>query len=177
MPLGWQSATSRIPTNSSPTGRSISGGNPEWTKNLASGFITFGKRQWRDRSTGWNRLRRSAYVRNEIPISKSRRRSAMHGTFLGEFMGTLVLILLGDGVVANVLLKKSKGENSGWIVITTGWGMAVVAGIFTAISFGSADAHLIPAVTIGAAFATGDFIKLVPYALAQMACAISCATL
>ena len=55
----------------------------------------------------------------------------MYGPFCGEFMGTLVLILLGDGAVANVLLKKSKGENSGWIVITTGWGMAVVAGIFT----------------------------------------------
>jgi glycerol uptake facilitator protein len=54
----------------------------------------------------------------------------MHGPLLGEFMGTMVLILLGDGVVANVLLKKSKGEASGWIVITTGWGMAVMAGIF-----------------------------------------------
>jgi glycerol kinase len=54
-------ATSRIPTNSSPTGRSISGGNRGWTKNLASGFITFGKRQWRDRSTGWNRHRPSRY--------------------------------------------------------------------------------------------------------------------
>ena len=47
----------------------------------------------------------------------------MHGPFFGEFMGTMVLILLGDGVVANVLLKKSKGEGSGWIVITTGWGI------------------------------------------------------
>lgn len=53
----------------------------------------------------------------------------MHGPLFGEFMGTMVLILLGDGVVANVLLKKSKGEGSGWIVITTGWGMAVMAGI------------------------------------------------
>ena len=52
----------------------------------------------------------------------------MHGPLVGEFMGTLVLILLGDGVVANVLLKKTKGENSGWIVITTAWGLAVVAG-------------------------------------------------
>ncbi|HEY6302362.1 MAG TPA: hypothetical protein VIX14_04790 [Terriglobales bacterium] len=56
----------------------------------------------------------------------------MHGPFLGEFMGTLILILLGDGVVANVLLKKSKGENSGGTVIATAWGLAVVAGIFTA---------------------------------------------
>ena len=61
----------------------------------------------------------------------------MHSPLFGEFMGTMVLILLGDGVVANVLLKKSKGEGSGWIVITTGWGLAVMAGIFTAIACGS----------------------------------------
>ena len=60
----------------------------------------------------------------------------MHSPIFGEFMGTMVLILLGDGVVANVLLKKSKGEGSGWIVITTGWGLAVMAGIFTAIACG-----------------------------------------
>ena len=66
----------------------------------------------------------------------------MHGPFTGEFMGTLVLILLGDGVVANVLLKKTKGENSGWIVITTGWALAVMAGVFTAIACGSSDAHI-----------------------------------
>ncbi|MEG2536289.1 MAG: aquaporin family protein, partial [Lactococcus sp.] len=45
--------------------------------------------------------------------------------FLAEFLGTLILILLGDGVVANVVLKNSKGENSGWMVITTGWAFAV----------------------------------------------------
>src|SRR5260370_7412491 len=72
----------------------------------------------------------------------------MYGPFFGEFTGTLVLILLGDGAVANVLLKKSKGENSGWIVITTAWGMAVVAGIFTAIAFGSPGAHINPAITL-----------------------------
>ena len=56
--------------------------------------------------------------------------------------GRLVLILLGDSVVANVLLKKSKGEGSGWIVITTGWGLAVMAGIFVAIACGSSrSAH------------------------------------
>jgi glycerol uptake facilitator protein len=45
--------------------------------------------------------------------------------FIGEFAGTALLIILGDGVVANVLLNKSKGQNSGWIVITLGWAMAV----------------------------------------------------
>ena len=75
----------------------------------------------------------------------------MHGPFFGEFMGTLVLILLGNGVVANVVLNKSKGQNSGWIVIATGWGMAVVAGICTAVACGSPDAHINPAVTLASA--------------------------
>lgn len=101
----------------------------------------------------------------------------MEKHLIGEFMGTLVLILMGNGVVAGVLLKKSKAENAGWMVIATAWGLAVMCGVFTAIAFGSPDAHLNPAVTMGAAVATGDFSKLVPYALAQMAGAIAGATL
>src|SRR5688572_29104077 len=92
----------------------------------------------------------------------------MSSPVLGEFVGTFILILLGDGVVAGVLLKHSKSENSGWIVIATGWALAVMAGVFTAIAFGSADAHLNPAVTLGAAVATGDFSKVLPYGLAQL---------
>ena len=69
--------------------------------------------------------------------------------FFGEFVGTLILILLGDGVVACVLLKRSKGEASGWIVITAGWALAVMAGVFAAIACGSKDAHINPAVTLG----------------------------
>jgi len=87
--------------------------------------------------------------------------------FVGEFMGTLVLILLGNGVVAGVLLKKSKAENSGWMVITTGWAFAVMCGVFTAIACGSKDAHLNPAVTIGFAVNSGDFSKFLPYLAAQ----------
>jgi glycerol uptake facilitator-like aquaporin len=79
-----------------------------------------------------------------VGIFNKEARTSMHGPLLGEFMGTMVLILLGDGVVANVLLKKSKAENSGWIVIATGWGLAVVAGIFTAIAFGSPGANINP---------------------------------
>jgi glycerol uptake facilitator len=56
--------------------------------------------------------------------------------FIGEFLGTMILILLGDGVVAGVLLKRSKAENSGWLVITTGWAIAVLCGIVTSIAFG-----------------------------------------
>lgn len=73
----------------------------------------------------------------------------MPDNLLGEFLGTMFLIILGDGVVANVLLKRSKGENSGWIVITTGWGMAVMVGVFVAISAGAPQADINPAVTIG----------------------------
>ena len=101
----------------------------------------------------------------------------MTSPVLGEFMGTLILILLGDGVVAGVLLKHSKSENSGWIVIATGWALAVMAGVFTAMAFGSPDAHLNPAVTLGAAVATGDFSNVLPYSVAQLAGAFSGAVL
>ena len=87
----------------------------------------------------------------------------------GEFMGTLVLILLGDGVVANVLLKRSKAEGAGWMVITSGWAFAVMAGVFTALACGSSDAHLNPAVTLGFAVSSGQFAKLTPYIFAQLA--------
>ena len=95
---------------------------------------------------------------------------------LGEFLGTMVLILLGNGVVAGVLLRKSKGEGSGWMVITTGWAMAVMAGVFTAIACGS-EGHLNPAVTLGAAVATGDFGKVAWYSAAQLAGAMAGACL
>jgi glycerol uptake facilitator protein len=88
---------------------------------------------------------------------------------LGEFLGTAILILLGDGVVAGVLLKGSKGENAGWLAITAGWAFAVVAGVFTAIAFGSRDAHLNPAVTLGFAVMSGDFSKVIGYSIAQLA--------
>jgi glycerol uptake facilitator protein len=69
--------------------------------------------------------------------------------FLGEFLGTGLLILLGDGVVAGVLLARSKAENSGWIVITLAWGLAVFVGVIVAGPI--TGAHLNPAVTIGLA--------------------------
>ena len=84
-------------------------------------------------------------------------------------MGTLVLILLGDGVVAGVLLKRSKAENAGWLAITTAWAFAVLCGIFTANLFGSPDAHLNPAITLAFALKTGSFAKLAPFAAAQIA--------
>ncbi len=88
--------------------------------------------------------------------------------FLGELIGTMVLLLLGDGVVANVVLKQTKGENSGWIVITAGWAFAVTMGVFVARAFGSVDAHLNPAVTVAFAVATNDFSHIAPYITAQL---------
>jgi len=87
---------------------------------------------------------------------------------LGEFMGTCILILLGNGVVAGVLLNKSKAGGAGWIVITAGWAFAVMAGVFTAIACGSSAAHLNPAVTIGFAVASGDWSNVLPFIAAQM---------
>lgn len=75
--------------------------------------------------------------------------------FLGEFLGSAILITLGQGVVANVLLNKTAGNQSGWIVITFGWSIAVFTGIFVASHF--SKAHLNPAFTIAAAFAGNGF--------------------
>ena len=101
----------------------------------------------------------------------------MEKRLIGEFMGTLVLVLFGNGVNANVLLKRSAGENSGWIVIATGWAFAVMAGVFTAVACGSPDAHINPAVTLGFGIVSGDFSKLAPYSLAQVLGAIAGAVL
>ena len=92
----------------------------------------------------------------------------MVSPWFGEFMGTLVLILLGDGVVGAVLLKKSKAENAGWMAITTGWAFAVFCGVITAIACGSPEAHLNPAVTVGMAIKSGDFTHVVPFLSAQL---------
>lgn len=84
-----------------------------------------------------------------------------------ELIGTLVLILLGDGVVAGSTLAKSKGQGAGWVVITLGWGFAVMCGVFIAGPY--SGAHLNPAVTLGLAIA-GKFAwaEVLPYIAAQM---------
>ena len=78
---------------------------------------------------------------------------------VGEVFGTMILILLGNGVVAGVLLNKSKSQNSGWIVITAGWAFAVLAGVFTAVATGSPQADLNPAVTVAKMVAGGTTVS------------------
>jgi glycerol uptake facilitator protein len=87
--------------------------------------------------------------------------------YLAEFIGTMILIILGDGVVAGVLLKNSKAENSGWIVITFGWAMAVAIAVYCVGRI--SGAHINPAVTIGLA-ATGQFswADVPGYVIAQL---------
>ena len=80
--------------------------------------------------------------------------------FNAEFIGTMLLILLGNGVVANVLLKGTKGNNSGWIVISTAWALAVFVGVVVAGPY--SGAHLNPAVTIGLAIAGKISWSIVP---------------
>lgn len=87
---------------------------------------------------------------------------------VAEFFGTALLLLMGNGVVANVVLSRTKGHDAGWIVITAGWGLAVFVGVITVGQF--SGAHLNPAVTIGLA-AAGRFsmYKVSGYLLAQFA--------
>lgn len=92
----------------------------------------------------------------------------MNGPIFGEFFGILVMMTIGDSVVANVLLKKSKGEGGGWIVITTGWGLAVLFGVLSSLAVGGV-AHLNPAITVALAVGSGVWDNVVPYILAQMA--------
>ena len=87
--------------------------------------------------------------------------------YFAEFLGTAMLILLGNGVVANVLLRRTKGENSGWIVITAGWGMAVFIAVFTIGPI--SGAHINPAVTLGLATAgLFEWGKVAPFLIAQI---------
>jgi len=85
---------------------------------------------------------------------------------LGELFGTMILVLLGNGVVANVLLSESKANGSGWMVISSGWAFAVLVGVFVSLAFG-APAHINPAVTLGFAVSSGDFSTVFPMVSAQ----------
>ena len=87
---------------------------------------------------------------------------------LGEFFGTMVVIVLGNGVVAGTLLNRSKAQGAGWMAITTGWAVAVFSGVALASALGDSDAHLNPAVTLGSVLMTGNASRLLTYIPAQV---------
>lgn len=85
---------------------------------------------------------------------------------IAEFVGTSIVLLLGNGVVANVVLAKTKGNGGGWIVISFGWAMAVFVGVYASAAI--SGAHLNPAITIGLAVKTGDWSNVPGFIVAQM---------
>jgi glycerol uptake facilitator protein len=92
----------------------------------------------------------------------------MHSVWLGEFLGTLVLVLLGNGVNAGVTLRKSYAADAGWMAITTGWALGVLCGVLVAQAFGSPGAHLNPAITLAVAVSTGNYAPMLSMWLAQL---------
>jgi glycerol uptake facilitator protein len=92
----------------------------------------------------------------------------MHSLWFGEFMGTLVLVLLGTGVNAGVILRKNYGEDSGWLAITIGWALGVFCGVLVAQAFGSPGANLNPAITLASAIVSGDYSQVLSLWLAQL---------
>src|SRR5215468_1780225 len=105
-------------------------------------------------------------TRNPKPEASSLR--IVHMTpALAEFIGTTLLVTFGNGVVANVVLARTKGNNSGWIVITAGWALGVFVGVFCSQAF--SGAHLNPAVTVAMAAAGNlEWAKVASYVLAQL---------
>src|SRR5271166_4560885 len=101
----------------------------------------------------------------------------MHSVWMGEFIGTLVLVLLGGGVNAGVTLRKSYAADAGWAVIAAGWALAVLCGVLVAQAFGSPGAHLNPAITLAAAVNTGNYSQVLNMWSAQLLGAMSGATL
>jgi len=94
--------------------------------------------------------------------------ASMHSVWFGEFMGTLVLVLLGNGVCAAVTLRKSYAADAGWMVITTGWALAVLCGVLVAQAFGSPGANLNPAISLSTAIVGGDYSQLLSLWSAQL---------
>lgn len=95
--------------------------------------------------------------------------------FISEMLGTCLLILLGNAVVANVVLNKTYGNSGGWIVITFGWAIAVFVGVYT--SAAASGAHLNPAISISLAFKSGDWSTVPVYIAGQMLGAMAGSTL
>jgi glycerol uptake facilitator protein len=92
----------------------------------------------------------------------------MHSVWCGEFLGTLVLVLFGNGIGAGVTLRKSYAADAGWLAITTGWALGVLCGVLVAQAFGSPGAHLNPAITLAVAVSTGNYSQMLSMWLAQL---------
>jgi glycerol uptake facilitator protein len=101
----------------------------------------------------------------------------MHSPWFGEFLGTLVLVLLGNGVNAGVTLRKSYAADAGWMVVTTGWALGVLCGVLVAQAFGSPAAHLNPAITLAIAVTSGNYSQVISFWSAQMLGAMAGAAL
>ncbi len=101
----------------------------------------------------------------------------MHSVWWGEFMGTLVLILMGTGVNAGVTLRKSYAADAGWMAVTTGWALGVLAGVVVAQAFGSPGANINPAITLAVAVISGNFSQLLGIWSAQLLGAMAGAAL
>jgi glycerol uptake facilitator protein len=101
----------------------------------------------------------------------------MHSVWFGEFMGTLVLLLLGGGVNAGVTLRKSYAADSGWLALTTGWALAVLCGVMVAQAFGSPGANINPAITLAVAVTTGNYAQVLSMWSAQLLGAMAGAAL
>ncbi len=97
----------------------------------------------------------------------------MTDAVLGEFIGSMVLILLGNGVGASVTLAKTKAQGAGWLAVTIGWALGVFSGVAVAIALGDEDAHLNPAFTVASVLMTGHSERLWTYLPAQiLGCAV-----
>ena len=101
----------------------------------------------------------------------------MHSVWFGEFMGTMFLVLLGNGVNAAVTLRKSYAADAGWMVVTTGWALAVLCGVLVAQACGSAGAHLNPAISLASGVRSGDYSQLLMLWSAQILGAMAGAAL
>lgn len=110
-------------------------------------------------------------------LPRDRGEDSMHSVWFGEFMGTLVLVLLGNGVNAGVTLRRSYAADAGWLAIATGWALAVLCGVLVAQAFGSPGANLNPAVTLAVAIDNGGFATLIGMWSAQLLGAMAGAAL
>jgi len=101
----------------------------------------------------------------------------MHSVWFGEFMGTLVLLLLGGSVNAGVTLRKSYAADSDWLALTTGWALAVLCGVLVAQAFGSPGANINPAITLAVAVMSGNYSQVLSLWSAQLLGAMAGAAL